>query len=79
MVEGDDVFGGKGVQAIAFVVGDDGDDAVCKEDEGERGEESREDGPSDFGEEKRGKRLWTVPTEWLMRWTLFPNQDSDCW
>jgi hypothetical protein len=28
MIEGDDVFGGKSVQAIAFVVGDDGDDAV---------------------------------------------------
>ena len=28
MIEGDDVLGGKSVQAIAFVVGDDGDDAV---------------------------------------------------
>lgn len=28
VIERDDVFGGKGVQAIAFVIGDDGDDAV---------------------------------------------------
>jgi hypothetical protein len=27
----------------------------------------REDELSDLGEEKRGKRLCTVPTEWLMR------------
>ena len=43
MIERDDIFGGKGVQAVAFVVGDDGDDAVWKEYEGERTEGRGED------------------------------------